>query len=137
MKRSLALTFIVCVIFSARAFAALGNNEIEIENLFGRPVKEGVPDKKSITTNVYGKGNYVILVQFLKHLSLAESYTRTDQKELSQEEIDAFLEGSSNGRPWAKDPNKLAWERSDHKASAWCVTVRGQPTLFIEANTGR
>jgi hypothetical protein len=133
MKRSLTLVFILCAIFSAHAFAALGNNETEIENLFGKPVREGAPDKKGVTTNVYEKGNYVILVQFLNHLSLAESYTRTDKNDLSQKEIDAFLDGSSNGRPWMKDPNKQAWERIDRKASAWTVTVRGQPTLLIEA----
>ena len=134
MSRSIALIFIACVIFSAPAFATLGDNENEIENLFGKPLKEGAADKKGITTNVYGKGSYVILVQFLNHLSLAESYTRTDKNELSQKEIDAFLEGSSNGRPWEKDPSKRAWERADHKAKAWCVTVGEQPTLFIQAD---
>ena len=133
MKRSLVIIFIFGLFFSARTFAALGNSESETEDLFGTPVKEGAPDKKGITTNLYEKGTYVILVQFLKHLSLAESYMREDQQELSQKEIDAFLEGSSNGRAWTKDPNKLAWERDDHKAKAWCATVRGRPTLLIEA----
>jgi hypothetical protein len=133
MKRSLILISILGVFLSSRTSAALGNDEGQIENLFGTPVKEGVPDKKGITTNLYEKGKYVILVQFLNHLSLAESYTRADQLELSQTEIDAFLEGSSNGRPWTKDPNKQAWERADHKAKAWIATVGGRSTLLIEA----
>lgn len=133
MKRSLVLIFAVGMFFSASAFAALGNNDIEIQNLFGPPIRQGTPDKKGITTNVYQKGNYVIWVQFLKHLSLAESYTRKDQKDFSQKEIDAFLEGSSNGRPWAKDPNKQEWMRMDHKAKAWCTTLRDRPFLLIEA----
>ena len=133
MKRKLVIIFIFGLFFSARAFAALGNNESEVEGLFGTPLKEGAPDKKGVTTNLYQKGNYVILVQFLKHLSLAESYMRADKQELSQREIDAFLEGSSNGRAWTKDPNKLAWERADHKAKAWCVTVHERSTLLIEA----
>lgn len=133
MKQSVVIIFIFGLFFSARTFAALGNNESEIADLFGTPVKEGARDMKGITTNLYEKGNYVILVQFLKHLSLAESYMRADQQELSQKEIDAFLEGSGNGRPWTKDPKKLAWERADHKAKAWCATVHGRPTLLIEA----
>ena len=133
MKQSLLIIFIFGLFFNARMFAALGNNESEIADLFGTPVKEGARDMKGITTNLYEKGNYVILVQFLKHLSLAESYMRVDQQELSQKEIDAFLEGSSNGRPWTMDPKKLAWERADHKAKAWCATVHGRPTLLIEA----
>lgn len=133
MKRSLTVILIFTLFLSTRAFAALGNNEIEIRNLFGAPVREGAPDKRGITTNVYEKGNYDILVQFLSHLSLAESYTRRDQHELSQKEIDAFLEGSSNGRSWTKDPSKQAWERADHKARAWTTKVHERPTLLIQA----
>jgi len=134
MKQSLVVILLCTLFLSTRAEAALGNNEIEIENLFGIPVKEGAPDKKGITTNLYQKGNYNILFQFLSHLSLAESYSRTDRHELSQKEIDAFLEGSSNGRPWAKDTNKQAWERTDRKAKAWVQTTKsGLPTLLIEA----
>jgi len=135
MKRSLVVVLVIGALLSPRAFAALGQNENEIQNLFGIPVRQGAVDKKCVITNVYQKGNYIILVQFLNHLSLAESYARTDKKELSQKEIDAFLEGSSNGRPWMKDPSKQqAWERSDRKASAWCQkTSSGLPTLLIEA----
>jgi hypothetical protein len=133
MKRTLVIISILTAFFSSRISAALGDDEQQIEKLFGTPVKEGVPDKRGITTKVYGKGKYAILVQFLNHLSLAESYARTDQVALSQPEIDAFLEGSSNGRPWTKDPNKPAWERADHKAKAWVATVREQSTLLIEA----
>jgi len=132
MKRSLVV-LIFTLFLGTRAFAALGNNEIEIQNLFGTPVREGAPDKKGITTNIYQRGNYNILVQFLNHLSLAESYSRMDKHELSQKEIDAFLEGSSNGRPWRKDPSKPAWERADHKARAWIQTTKsGLPTLLVE-----
>jgi hypothetical protein len=134
MKRSLVLICILSVFFSIRAFAALGNNENEIENFFGPPVRKGAPDKRGITTNLYQKGNYVILVQFLNHLSLAESYTRADQQEFSQKEIDAFLDGSSNGRPWTKVPNKETWERGDHKAKAWTTKVGDRPTLLIQAD---
>ena len=133
MKQTLVVTVILALFVGTRVFAALGNNEIEVENLFGKPVREGAPDKRGITTNVYEKGNYDILVQFLGHLSLAESYTRRDQQELSQKEIDAFLEGSSNGRTWAKDPSKQEWERADHKARAWTAKVRERPTLLIQA----
>jgi hypothetical protein len=133
MKRILLLLAILCVAPSVRTFAALGNSESQIADLYGKPVDQGFPDKNGITTNIYQKGDYRILVQFLQDLSLAESYTRVDKHEFSDKELSAFLEGSSNGRQWNKDPNKLTWERSDHKASAWCETLSGRPTLFIEA----
>ena len=132
MKRTLLLVFILSLALSTHAFSALGNSEEQIADLFGQPIHTGQPDKRGIKTNVYEKGNYVILVQFLKGLSLAESYTRGDKQELSEREISAFLEGSGNDRPWNKDPNKAAWERSDHKARAWYQTLSGRPTLFIE-----
>ena len=133
MKRFMQFIVTICLVFSARTFAALGNSESEIAALFGDPVKQGSPDKNGVTTNTYQKGNYIILVQFLRHLSLAESYTREDQQEFSEKEIAAFLEGSSNDRAWNKDPNKLEWERSDHKARAWCQTLHGRPTLLLQA----
>ena len=133
MKRILILIVILFGGLNGQLFAALGNNESEIADLFGKPTDEGFPDKKGITTNMYQKGNYMILVQFLKHLSLAESYTRVDKSEFSQDEISALLEGNGNGRAWEKNPAKMAWERDDHKARAWLETLSGRPTLLVQA----
>jgi len=133
MKRTSLLIAIFCIAFSTRTFGALGNSPEQIADLFGKPVDEGAPDKRGIITNMYEKGNYVILVQFFKGLSLAESYTRVDKLELSEKEISAFLEGSGNERPWNKAADKQAWERSDHKARAWYQTLSGRPTLLIQA----
>jgi hypothetical protein len=44
-----------------------------------------------------------------------------------------FLQGNSAGKEWIKDPNKLAWERSDHRAKGWYETLSGRPTLLIQA----
>src|SRR5205823_3657547 len=109
MKWILFLVATLCVLLSARMFAALGNSESEIADLYGKPVDQGFPDKKGITTNTYQKGDYIILVQFLRRYSLAESYTRVDKHEFSETELSTFLEESSNGRQWNKNPNKPAW----------------------------
>src|SRR5438105_8165448 len=108
MKRILLLTFILSLAISARISAALGNSESQIADLYGKPVNQGFPDKNGITTNTYQNGDYLILVQFLRQYSLAESYTRRDKQEFSEKELSAFLEASSNGRQWDKNPNKLA-----------------------------
>ena len=133
MKRILLLVATLSIALSARSFGALGDTEEQVADLFGKPVNVGFPDKRGVSTNKYQKGNYIILVQFLSHLSLAESYTRVDKQEFSQDEISGLLEGSSNDLGWTKDPDKLAWEREDHKARAWCDTLSGRPTLLIEA----
>src|ERR1041385_1572856 len=104
---------------SGPLFAALGDTEEDIAALFGKPVETGFPDSKGISTNRYQKGEYIILVQFLHHLSLAESYTRVDKEEFSPKEIIALLAGNSNGIEWDKDPENMEWRREDHKAHAW------------------
>ena len=133
MRRILLIIAAVTIALSARSFAALGDTEDQISDLFGKPTEEGFPDKRGVSTNVYQKGNYIILVQFLRHLSLAESYTRTDKRELTDGEITALLEGSGNEVKWIKVPDKVEWQREDHKARAWCENVRGRPTLLIQA----
>ena len=45
MKRILLLLALLCVAPSVRTFAALGNSESEIAELFGKPVDQGFPDK--------------------------------------------------------------------------------------------
>ena len=115
------------------SLAAIGDSDSDIAELFGQPVDSRAPNKNGIATNVYKKGDYVILVQFLSRRSLAESYTRLDKRDFSENELSAFLEGSRNGHTWLKDPDKLMWQRSDGKASAWCQTLSGRPTLLIQA----
>src|SRR4051812_3513481 len=116
MKWILLLTTALTIAFTSPSFAALGNNEEQIADLLGKPSEEGFPDKRGVSTNMYQKGNYIVLIQFLHHLSLAESYTRTDKAELRDSEIAALLEGSANELKWIKDPNRSTWEREDHKA---------------------
>jgi hypothetical protein len=133
MKRILVLIVILCVFSSGHLFAALGDTEDEIADLFGKPVEQGFPDKNGITTNRYQKGNYIILVQFLRHLSLAESYTRVDKGEFTKEEISALLAGNSNDLDWNKNPDKPEWKREDNKARAWLDTLQGRPTVLFQA----
>ena len=134
MKRTLFLILLADLALSGNAFAALGNSENEIADLFGKPVEQGFPDKRGITTNTYQKGKYIILVQFLNHLSLAESYTRVDKEEFSQDEVEALLAGNSDGLMWNKNPDKMEWQREDNKARAWMETLRGRPSFLVQAH---
>jgi hypothetical protein len=127
------LIFFAAMSFGAQLFAHIGDNEQKIEERYGKPVKSGFPDKRGVTTNKYEKGDYIILIQFLRHLSIAESYTRADQHDFSEDELNHFLEGRSySSNAWIKDPNKQEWQRLDHHARAWCTTVSGRPTFLIE-----
>ena len=135
MKPALVLAAALVIALSNQAFARLGNTEDQVSALFGKSVDPGKPDSDGVTTNMYKNptGEYLAVVQFLKGHSVAEGYSRVDRRKLSEKELSIFLQGNSAGKEWKKDPRKLAWERSDHHASAWCETLSGRPTLLIRA----
>ena len=135
MKNILMLAAAIVLGLSSDSFARLGQTEEQVSALFGKPIDAGTPDKEGVTTNMYKNpsGEYHALVQFLKGHSIAEAYSRVDGGELSEKEMSIFLQGNSGSKEWKKDPRKLAWERSDHRAKAWYETLAGRPTLLIQA----
>jgi hypothetical protein len=135
MKPIVLLAAVILTLTSAQAFARIGQTEEQVSALFGKPIDAGTPDKEGVTTNMYKNpsGEYHALVQFLKGHSIAEAYSRVDGGKLSEKEMSIFLQGNSGGKEWIKDPSKLAWERSDHRAKAWYETLSGRPTLLIQA----
>jgi hypothetical protein len=135
MKHVLILAAAIVIALSGQAFARLGQTEAQVNALFGKPVDPGKPDSDGVTTNMYKNptGEYLAVVQFLKGHSVAEAYSRVDRRKLSEKEVSIFLQGNSAGKEWKKDPRKLAWERSDHRATAWCETLSGRPSLLIQA----
>ena len=135
MKHVLILAAALVIALSSQAFARLGQTEDQVNALFGKPVDPGKPDSDGLTTNMYKNptAEYLAVVQFLKGHSVAEAYSRVDRRKLSKRELSIFLEGNSAGKEWQKDPRKLAWQRSDHRATAWYETLSGRPTLLIQA----
>ena len=135
MKHILVAVATIVIGLSGQAFARLGQTEEQVSALFGKPIDADKPDKEGVTTNTYKNpsGEYIALVQFLKGHSIAEAYSRVDSGKLSEKEMSIFLQGNSGGKEWIKDPRKLAWERSDHRAKAWYETLSGRPTLLIQA----
>ena len=135
MRNILIIGAALVLALSGDAFARLGQTEEQVTALFGKPIDAGTPDKEGVTTNMYKNpsGEYHALVQFLKGHSIAEAYSRVDGGKLSEKEMSIFLQGNSGGKEWIKDPSKLAWERSDHRAKAWYETLSGRPTLLIQA----
>src|SRR5262249_18040031 len=135
MKPIVILAAALIIALSDQAFARLGQTEDQVNALFGKPIDPGKPDNDGITTTMYNtrRGEYLAVVQFLKGHSVTASYARADRHKLSEKELSIFLQGNSAGKEWKKDPRKLAWERSDHHARAWCETVAGRPPLLIRA----
>lgn len=137
MRHVLILAAAIIVPLSSQAVARLGNTEDQVNAVLGKPTDPGKPDSDGITTNMYKNptGEYIAVVQFLKGHSVAEAYSRVDRHKLSEKELSIFLEGNSAGNKWEKKSGKkAAWIRSDHRADAWYETVRGYPTLMVQAH---
>jgi hypothetical protein len=137
MKYVLILAAAITITLSRQAVARLGNTEDQVNAVLGKPTDPGKPDSDGITTNMYKNptGEYIAVVQFLRGHSVAEAYSRTDRHELSEKELSIFLEGNSGGNKWEKKQGrKSAWIRSDQRAHAFYETVRGYPTLMIQAH---
>jgi hypothetical protein len=123
----------IVIALSCQAFARIGQTEDQVSALFGKLVDPCKPDSDGITTNAYKNptDEYIAVVQFLKGHTIAEAYSRVDRRKLSEKEVSTFLQGNSAGKEWKKDPRKLAWERSDHRATAWYETLSGRPTMLL------
>ena len=137
MKYVLILAAAITITLSRQVVARLGNTEDQVNAVLGKPTDPGKPDSDGITTNMYKNptGEYIAVVQFLRGHSVAEAYSRTDRHELSEKELSIFLEGNSGGNKWEKKQGKKsAWIRSDRRAHAFYETVRGYPTLMIQAH---
>jgi len=134
MKTIMLTAAAIVLGLSGNLFARLGQTEEQVNALLGKPIDAGKPDKDGVTTNMYKNpsGEYNALVQFVKGHSIAEAYSRVDGGKLSEKEMSIFLQGNSGGKEWIKDGSKLAWERSDHHAQAWCETLSGRSTLLIQ-----
>jgi hypothetical protein len=135
MKTILMIAAAIVLVLCSGASARIGQTEEQVSALLGKSIDAGKPDQEGVTTNMYKNpsGEYLALVQFRKGHSIAEAYSRVDSGKLSEKEMDIFLKGNSGGKEWIKDPKKLAWERSDHRAKAWYETLSGRPTLLIQA----
>ena len=135
MKYLPILCLILAPVGIGDANASIGNNQAQITALYGKPLDPGTTDNDGVTTNMYQKGDYLILVQFAKGHSTSESYARMDKNKLSDREPSIFLKANSGGGDWKRAEGKLAWDRSNGNVRAWCETLAGRPTLLIHSKS--
>lgn len=134
MKCFAIMASVLMLMSISRALALLGQTEDQVNALLGKPIDAGKPDNDGVTTNMYQSptGEYLAVVQFVNNHSVAETYARVDSHKLSEKELSTFLKGNAGGKQWKKNSRKSEWERSDHRARAWCETLSGRPTLLIQ-----
>src|SRR4029077_10748696 len=113
MKRMLFIALGLTVVAFGQARASLGEDQKEIEALYGKPQDDDPADADGVKTVTYQKGDYIILVQLYKGQSVAESFTRLDKHKLSEKEVSIFLKANAGGKEWAPvTGQKQRWERN-------------------------
>jgi hypothetical protein len=105
----------------AVAFARIGDDEKEIESLYGKPAKV-LQENGSFRTVAYAAGAFAVVVDFVHGLSRREGFAKPDTSALSAEDIRQVLNVSATaGITWKEVKGKegdRGWKRSDDKAVA-------------------
>jgi hypothetical protein len=130
MKQSIALVLAFCVIASS-ASANLGANSEQIEDAYGTIVQRRLRDDGKVSV-VYTKGRYLYMVTFADSRSILESYSRADNKDLSEKEIAKFLKANS-GAKWVASTTgtERHFRTSDGAAEATYGILNGRPALTV------
>ncbi|MEY2485920.1 MAG: hypothetical protein QOH39_1568 [Verrucomicrobiota bacterium] len=124
--------FLIAILMSASAlFANLGDGDEVIEKSYGNMIERHLLDDGTVSV-LYHRDRYLCFVIFDKSRSILETYARMDGHDLSQKEIAKFLKANAGPRGrWIRDETskERRFERSDHKAEATVIEVKGRPTL--------
>ncbi len=112
--------------------ANLGDSDDKIEDSYGKVVERRLRDDGTVSM-LYHKDRYLYFVIFDKRLSVLETYSRIDGRDLSAKEISKFLKANAARAAWTRhDTSKeRGFERSDHKAEAAYLKIDGRPTLKV------
>jgi hypothetical protein len=121
-------------------FANIGESESKVDASYGKRIERHIRDKNGKDTaqlekggtisNLYEKGDYVILVVFEDGKSVFEMYARRDSQNLRPEESFRFLKANEGGVGWTK-ANGPDFERADHRVVAEFREMAGRPSLII------
>jgi hypothetical protein len=132
MKQSIALVLGLVAIASS-ASANLGADSERIEDAYGTIVQRRLRDDGKVSV-VYAKGRYLSMVTFENSRSISESYSRADNKDLSEREIMKFLKGNS-GAKWVQTSTgaERRYKSSDGAAEATYGLLNGRPALTVRA----
>jgi len=129
--KPLVLSVFVSMSLAASAFARIGDDDKQIEALYGKPAK--VLEETDGARKVgYTAGGVAVVVDFVNGISRREGFAKPDTSRLNDEEIKQILNVSAaDNTTWKEVPGKegdRVWERSDNKARAF-LPARG--TFFV------
>jgi hypothetical protein len=106
---------------TAAAFARIGDDEKQIESLYGKAAKM-LEERGSVRKVGYTAGAFAVVVDFVNGFSRREGFAKPDTSSLTAEEIQQILKVSvADNTTWEEQPVRAGdriWKRSDDKAVA-------------------
>jgi len=129
----LILTIAFSLAFSARGLARIGDDEKQIESVYGKVAKVLAENGNDRQVG-YTAGAFAVIVNFVNGISRREGFAKPDASALKPEEIQQILSVSAaNGTTWKETAGSAGdrkWDRSDNKAVA-VFPARGT-FLFVQ-----
>jgi len=119
--KTFSFVIAISVSMTAAAFARIGDDEKQIEAVYGKAAKV-VDEKGSVRQVGYTAGAFAVVVDFLNGISRREGFAKPDTSALTTGEIQQILAVSAAANTtWKEEPGKegdKTWKRSDDKAVA-------------------
>lgn len=124
----------VVVVLAPGLRSSVGDNDERIEAIYGNIVQRHLHDDGKVSV-IYHKDRYLYAVIYDNSRSVSETFSRTDNRELSPNEIARFLKvNAPRGTTWTREDNadEQRYFRSDSKAVATYGKFDGRAGLKVE-----
>lgn len=119
--KKVSISILVFIFGAAAAFARIGDDEKQIESIYGKAAKV-LNERGSFRQVGYTAGAFAVAVDFINGISRREGFAKPDTSMLTQQEIDQILGASApEGTTWKEAPASAGdkkWTRSDNKVVA-------------------
>jgi hypothetical protein len=137
VRVSAVVILLVTIVSPNLVHAHLGDDGDRVEDEYGPLIRRHLLDDGTVTATFHkDRDPYTYVVRFDHGMSVAESISRVDGRELSDKEIANFLKTNAARAKWTNlpengDKTKRRFERSDRRAEATYGEIVGVPTLTV------
>jgi|ERR1051325_4605484 hypothetical protein len=136
---SAVVIVLVTIVSPNLVHAHLGDDADRVEDEYGPLVRRHLLDDGTVTATFHkDRAPYIYVVRFDHGMSVSESISRVDGRELSDKEIANFLKANAARAKWTNlaengDKVKPRFERSDRRAQAIYGKIDAVSTLTVKA----
>ena len=118
------LFFLSALVFSASAFARIGDTTEQADKSYGRPLET---TRNNVENRRYAFHGYTVIVSFEGGISQCEVYQRSDNYRMTEAEIRGWLRANAGSSEWGNEPeentnNYVYWSR-DKKTRVGIYTL--------------